>query len=368
MNVTCGSLPEGASAARGTVWVSVRDATNRLELAGAAYTIVPPLPAPTGIVAYAQRTNIGVEWDRVPEAGPVPEFADCPCPLYLRRWRVVGTEAWTTRITQDRNSNSGQTRAGSGHDPLREGTTYEFQIATLRHAIERETLDALNWSATVTATTVAPPTGVRATATHDSITVTWDPQPAAKSFSVSVWGPDGSMVQSFKPDGDTPHQVIFRHLPPETEYTARVVADIGYDSPRTETKVSTTAPPANWTPLPRGPQNLRTTVTHNSVTVDWDAPYAGAEDAYQVWIFHTGADREPTAQDRKEYILLEGAGITEHTFTGLARATTYVVYVEHPSIVSETVRVAVTTLAVPAPRAKRAVTCFEYLVGATICA
>ena len=44
---TCGALPEGASAARGTVWVSVRDATNRLELAGASYTIVPPPPPPT---------------------------------------------------------------------------------------------------------------------------------------------------------------------------------------------------------------------------------------------------------------------------------------------------------------------------------
>ena len=97
-----------------------------------------------------------------------------------------------------------------------------------------------------------------------------------------------------------------------------VGVEAGPQSPVTEITVSTAAAPAGWTPLPRGPQNLRTSVTHNSLTVDWDAPYAGARDTYQVWIFHTGADREPTAHDRQEYSLIEGAGITEHTFTGLA--------------------------------------------------
>ena len=237
-------------------------------------------------------------------------------------------------------------------------------MATLRGAIEQETPTALNWSATATATTVAPPTGVRATATHDTITVTWAPQPAAPYFTVGLRGPDGSTSQTLTADGATPHQVVFRHLPPDTEYTVAVSVPAAYESPRTEITVSTTVAPADWTPLPRGPQNLRTAVTHNSVTVAWDAPYAGALDAYQVWLFHTGADREPTAADRQEYHLVEGAGTTAHTFTGLARATTYMVWVQHPGIVSETAKVAVTTAA---RSTGPALTCFEYLVGAVIC-
>ena len=370
VTVTCGSLPQGVNAAAGTITAFVRDRTGASVTARAAYTIVPPLPAPTGIVAYAQRTSIGVMWDRVSAAGPVPELgADCPCPLYLRRWRISGTEVWTTRLTQDRNSNSGQTNAGSSLLYLSEGTTYELAVATLRDAIEQDTTEALTWSPTVTVTTVAPPTGVRATATHDTVTVSWDSQSAAPTFTISLRGPQGSASQTFIPDGATPHQVVFRDLPPETEYTARVWADVGRESPYTESTVSTATPPTGWTPPKRGPQNVRTSVTHNSVTVDWDAPYEGANDVYHVFLFHTGADREPVAGDRREHKLLYGAGVTQHTFTGLEPATTYRIDVGHPDIVSGWVKVAVTTLAAPAARSPSPTpTCVEYLVGAMICA
>ena len=68
-------------------------------------------------------------------------------------------------------------------------------------------------------TTIAPATGVRAVATHDTVTVTWDPQPAARAFWVSVDGPRGrgGDSASFSADGDAPHRVVFRHLPPGCE-------------------------------------------------------------------------------------------------------------------------------------------------------
>ena len=350
VNVTCGALPEGASEAPATVTAVVTDAAGTTVTASTAYTIVPPLPAPTGVTAYAHRTSIGIDWERVAAAGPVPGVgSDCPCPPYLLRWRVDGADNWTTHLDRDRDSSSGQVLAGTTLLDIREGTAYELAVATLRDAIEQETPGALNWSAPVTAITWVPATGVRAVTTHDTITVTWDSQPATDVFEVSIFGPDGDASQFFRGDGTTPHQVVFQHLPPDTEYTVRVWVAAMDQGPRTEITARTKAAPAEWTPLPRGPQNVRTAVTHNSVTVDWDAPYAGARDTYQVWLFHTGADREPTAADRSEYRRVEGAGVTQHTFAGLARGTTYIVSVSHPSIVTETVRVAVTTLARAAP-------------------
>ena len=344
VDVTCGALPEDGSETPGTITALVTDATGATTTASAAYTIVAPLPAPTGIVAYAQRTSIGIDWKRAAAAGPVPVFADCPCPLYLRRWRVAGTDVWSTALTRDRTSSSGQTLAGSSHYSLREGTTYEFQIATLRDEIEQETPEALVWSAPVTATTIAPATGVRAVATHDTVTVTWDPQPAARAFWVSVDGPRGrgGDSASFSADGDAPHRVVFRHLPPGAKWVARVTVAAGaYDSPRTETAARTSAPPPDWTPLPRGPQNVRTSVTHDSVTLRWDPPYPEAHNYYSVWL-HPRTERIGPYTESSQRGSASG-GVTEHTFRGLGSDSTYEISVSHAGVVFTEVEMTVTT-------------------------
>ncbi|MDE0194592.1 MAG: fibronectin type III domain-containing protein [bacterium] len=352
-----------------TFTATVTDARGVSATGAVSAELAAPLPAPTGVTSSPLRTAIALRWDRVPGTGPTPTPAsECPCPLYLVRWRPIGTETWTTIVHVDHYSNL--RGAGFYRDEFLEGTTYEFVVAALRGAIEQETPAALAWSAPVTATTLAPPTGVRATATHDTITVTWDPQPAAGGYVVSIWGPDGSTFQEFTPDGNTPHQVVFHDLPPGTEYRAEVMVPAAMQSPRTEITVRTAAAPPGWVPLPRGPQNLRTSATHNSVTVAWDAPHTGANDQYSVFLFHTGADREPTATDRREHKLLSGAGVTQHTFRGLAPATTYRVAVRHPDIVSGRVEVAVTTLAAPAAGASTRpveTECFEITPGWPIC-
>ena len=358
--VTCGALPEGATEAPGTITATVTDATGAPATASAAYTIVPPLPAPTGVGVDAMRTAFQALWDRVPAAGSVPTLAeDCPCPLYLLRWRPSGTASWTTVLDADRGAVS---QGGTAYyfEGVREGTTYQWSIATLRDAIEQETPTALNWSAPVAATTVAPATGVQATATHDTITVTWDPQPAARSFGIAVRGLRGSSSRGFTADGNTPHQVVFRHLPPGTEYRVQVFVDAGHQSPLTEITVSTAAAPANWTPLPRGPQNLRTAVTHNSVTVNWDAPHAGANDVYHVTLVPpAGLTQRATVH----------GGVTTHTFTGLTSATIYRVFVRHADIVGARVEARVTSAAAPtAPQSTSpTLTCIEITPGWRIC-
>ena len=344
VNATCGTLPEPApggtplTEAPGTIPGTVTDATGAPATASAAYTIVPPLPAPTGVGYRALRTHTQVWWDDVTVPATAPSATpDCPCPLYLLRWRMADTTTWAAVLRPI----TPYSRPGNAHGILTglgEGTTYELAVAALRDAIEQETPNALNWGATVTATTVAPATGVRATATHDAITVTWDPQPSAKYFSIGLRRAGGGVSQRFTPDGSQPHEVVFRHLPPETEYTVRVGVPAGEQSPITEITVSTTAPPADWTPLPRGPQNLRTAVTHNSVTVTWDAPHAGAHDVYHLTLV-------PPA-GLSQHVTVHG-GVTAHTFTGLHPATSYQVFVRHSDIVVKRVETSVTTAAAP---------------------
>ena len=366
-NATCGTLPDygiwlPVTEAPGTITATVTDATGAPATASAAYTIVPPLPAPTGLAHDALRTDILVRWEDVPVAASAPSATpDCPCPLYLLRWRPAGTGAWTT-VLQPVTMHS---RPGDAHDifaGLREGTAYTWAVAALREAIEQETPTALNWSAPVTVTTVAPATGVQATATHNTITVTWDPQSAAKGFSIRVRGPRGSSGQGFTPDGTTPHRVVFHHLPPGTEYSVEVWVDAVYQSPVTEITVRTTAAPPDWTPLPRGPQNLRTAVTHNSVTVDWDAPYVGANDVYHVTLVPpAGLTQRVTVH----------SGVTAHTFTGLTSATTYKVFVRHADIVGGRVEASIATVAAPTESARQTTSpvpmCIEYLVGSLVC-
>ena len=365
VTVTCGTLPEPAEGqdpvteAPGTIPASVTDTAGEAATARAAYTIVPPLPAPTGATSYPAHTAIALRWDRVPGAGPTPTPAsECPCPLYLVRWRPTGTEPWTTIVHVDLYSNL--PGAGFYRDGFLAGTTYEFVVAALRGAIEQETSAALVWSAPVTATTLAPPRGVQATATHDTITVTWDPQPAAGRYSIGVTGPSGSTFQRFTPDGDATHQVVFRHLPPETEYTVDVAVEVGFPPPVTEITVRTAAVPAGWTPLARGPQNLHTSVTHNSVTVDWDPPHAGASDGYHVFL-------DPPAGLTQSVTV--HSGVTSHTFMGLAPATTYEVFVSHADIVVGDASATVTTAPAPVAgqRTGPVTACFEIFPGSSIC-
>ena len=337
--VTCGNLPDGATEASEAITAVVTDADGATVTASAAYAIVPPLPAPTGLGHYAERTEMSIWWDRVAAAGPVPTGSECPCPLYLVRWRVAGTSTWEMALHPDQDA----ARSGPGRRfyGLSEGTTYEWAVAALRDAIEQETPAGLTWSPTVTATTVAPPTGVRATATHDTITVTWDPQPGARSFSVSVRAPGSGDSQSFTPDGDAPHRVVFRHLPPGTEYTVRVLVNAGYESPSTQTTVRTSAPPPDWEPLPRGPQNVRTSVTYDSITVRWDPPFPEAHDYYRIFLQPRTEQIVPFSESSQSGSA--SGGVTEYTFRGLGPDSTYEITVSHAGVVFEEVGTTVTT-------------------------
>ena len=75
--------------------------------------------------------------------------------------------------------------------------------------------------------------------------------------------------------------MTFTDLPPDTEYRILVYGPQILEAGPTEavdatTTVRTAVAPTDYTPLLRGPQNLRATATHDTITVTWDPPFEGA--------------------------------------------------------------------------------------------
>ncbi len=344
--VTCGNLPAGATEAPGTIKASVTDAAGTTVTASAAYTIVPPLPAQSELGGPSLHALNWLKWDRGGVGGSPPTTGTwtsaCRCQRYLVRWRSVGTDTWTTDSLVVNLSQAADGVIFYSLEGLDEGATYEIAIAKVRDKIEQETPGALMWSAPLLIAPISPLSGVEAIATHDTITINWDPPPVLERLDVRIREPrtHRSDQRGIIADDTIPDHIVFRDLRPDTWYPLHVIVGTPELAADAMMRVRTAAAPAEWTPLPRGPQNLRTTVTHDSVTVDWDAPYAGADDVYTVELTSREAQGAETAT--------VSGGVTTNTFTGLAPATSYSVWVTHSDIVSEPVGVAIRTQARPA--------------------
>ena len=366
--VTCGALPYGATEAPATISAGVMDKAGTAVQASAAYTIVPPLPAPrlSPRPATVEETAIFMAWWPVPGARPASGVG-----LYLLRWRPADTSTWRY-VTVENQDPPNEWVVGAVWE-LEGGETYQHQSAAMRDPIEQETPQQLAWSATQTTTTAHPPTGVVATATHNTLTVRWNPQSASL-----VWITLNPRQAGMRPIdhswrlGDQPaDQVTFVALKPATTYT--ITVSVQGDFPErlsTSIQARTTSAPPGWTPPRRGPQNVRASATHDSITVRWEHPHTGAPPIYQVFVAH------PTAPGRHVELV---RGRTEFTLGLLEPETTYTVEIRHLGLIKAPVTVEVTTTAAPAqgarspgsgrvPRgASPPLTCFEYLVGAVIC-
>ena len=149
--ITCGNLPEGATEAPGTITAVVTDATGAPAAASAAYTIVPPLPAPrlSPRPATVEETAIFMAWWPVPGARPASGVG-----LYLLRWRPADTSTWRY-VTVENQDPPNEWVVGAVWE-LEGGETYQHQSAAMRDPIEQETPQQLAWSATQTTTTRAP--------------------------------------------------------------------------------------------------------------------------------------------------------------------------------------------------------------------
>ena len=107
---------------------------------------------------------------------------------YLVRYREVGATEWIHVL---------RTRTVGDVWEVFDTGIREFSVASLRHPLERRTPDALRWSAAHRYAPVQAPQNVVATATHDTVTVSWDGQPLGAVGKVRLHTGTGDITKSF---------------------------------------------------------------------------------------------------------------------------------------------------------------------------
>ena len=355
VRINCGALSEAEAADEdaalaakrvSAVVTDSRGVRREAALDVARARALPPLQSAEeyGDTVSAYRGAMGFEW-RAPAMSYSCRSPNC----YAIRWRAVGAEAWNyapLKYNLDEQSLMFGLVRG-----LADGVAYEAAGAAMRDPIELQTPEALRWTSPLSGTTLTNPTGLTATATHDTVTVRWNRQPSARFWSVDLYGPNGALGQdvmrwdtaSWGDPATGVHEVVFQHLPASTRYEVRVGWDVmeGYEPTSAKTSVETLPLPPGREPLLRGPQNLRATATHDSITVMWDQPFAAVTDPYWLYLFRGddeyGASRHGTAWHPN----------TQFTFSGLKPGVSYRVVVLHMAIVRAPAEVSVTTRAVP---------------------
>ena len=271
--------------------------------ATASVGLAPPLASPTGIEVVSRPIQVSFTWNPKPAPPGVTVLPhmlrDLPQGLFLARYRLLGAASWIYELRQE-------LRFPLAILLLEHGTR-EFQIAELRDPLEAETPDAMDWSEARRVAPFAPPEDVTATATHNTVTVTWTRQPYAHHalavVTLDAREPyNGQSVEYVKETGVSgAASVTFEHLPPDAEF----IATVTYGDNQKHSQPVRTAPEPegyDYAAIPQGPQNLRATVSEDGteITVTWDDPHPGNENLY-----HAGLSEEETGGrlDRDDSIL-----------------------------------------------------------------
>ena len=294
IHLNCGALTEAEAAdedatlAAKRITATVTDAKGARREAAIEVARARALPAPTRLHAPAAVGLVLPYWRDVTRAGsqfpPEERNSDgYPLGAYLVRYRAVGETAW--RYDRYGTLNDDWQRPGRA--------IFEMQVAALLHPLELATPAALTWSETLRYAEHRAPENVTATATHDTVTVSWDRQPyGGQGFVTVSQGEGASISRPFMETEDSGRwEVQFSHLLADTTYEVNVRMSGDRSNPRTTVSVRTQAAPPNAKPLPRGPKNLTATASHDLITVSWDAPFEGAEPRYLVQIFEADTNR-----------------------------------------------------------------------------
>ena len=301
--INCGALSEAEAAdgeaalAAKRVNAVVTDSRGVRREAALEVTRARALPAPTGVWYQTNVGGVTVSWDEVEGAG-----SQSPTIVSGNdRRRVTGV--MRTRPNRDGAAWSYQTVTRLYADEWDLGPTSGVQVlsvAAVRHPLETETPGALNWSDNLEYASTTLAQNVTLTATHDTVTASWDRQPYAGGQQVLVTLHERSQVdrrgdrrasgyrflQLWEQEGvGGRHRVTFSHLPPDTDLRLAIemhhytgdAEEPDYFPDTTSHNVRTLPAPAGWVPVPAGPQNLRYTEANGSITVTWDDPYSNAE-------------------------------------------------------------------------------------------
>ena len=301
--INCGALSEAEAAdeeaalAAKRITATVTDARGVRREAALDVARARALPAPTGVWYQTNVGGVTVSWDEVEGAG-----SQSPTIVSGNdRRRVTGV--MRTRPNRDGAAWSYQTVTRLYADEWDLGPTSGVRVlsvAAVRHPLETETPSALNWSDDLEYASTTLAQNVTLTATHDTVTASWDRQPYAGGQQVLVTLHKRSQVdrrgdlrasgyrflQLWEQEGvGGRHRVTFSHLPPDTDLRLAIemhhytgdAEEPDYSPDTTSHNVRTLPAPAGWVPVPAGPQNLRYTEVNGSITVTWDDPYSNAE-------------------------------------------------------------------------------------------
>ena len=167
------------------------------------------------------------------------------------------------------------------------------------------------------------PTGLEATATHDSVTLTWD-DPGDDSITGYVIlrripgvDPEGQFRELVSDTGTDATTYTDDTVSAETRYTYRIKAINGAGTSERSRWSHIDTPAA---PVPAKPTGLEATATHDSVTLTWDDPGDDSITGYvilrRVRVNNTGGDFSVLVADT-------GSAATTYTDDTVAASTTY---------------------------------------------
>ena len=207
-----------------------------------------------------------------------------------------------------------------------EGKAIKVEVSFTDDADNEETLTSAATAAVAGAQPTEPPdkpTGLEATATHDSVTLTWD-DPGDDSITgyvilrrVPGVDPEGHFDVLVADTGMAATSYTDNTVSAETRYTYRIKAINGAGTSERSRWSHIDVPAA---PVPDKPTGLEATATHDSVTLTWDDP---GDDSITGYVILRRVRENDTGGDFSVLVADTGTAATTYTDDTVAASTTY---------------------------------------------
>ena len=247
---------------------------------------------PTGLNATASDGQVMLTWDD-PNDDSITGY------VILRRVRVNDTGGDFSELVAD----TGSAATTYTDDTVAASTTYTYRIKAIN---EHGTSERSRWFHIDTPAPPVPdqPTGLEATATHDSITLTWeDPQDESITGYVILrrnrdTDAKGHFDELAADTGSAATTYTDNSVAAETRYTylIKAINEHGVSERSRWYHIDTPAAPEPETdPADLAPANLAAALTDGQVVLSWDAPAeaAGSVTGYEI-LRGEGADEPAT--------------------------------------------------------------------------
>ena len=270
--------------------VSATDADGAIATASIRVALVGSLPPPVQIRVSSYPTWDGqpvvqAAWLRSPAARRVTSR------MFLFRWREQGASVWTYEHAGDALPR-GEYEATFTLDASQQGELREFQIAHLRHALDREAPGHLSWSPLDTVTIASPPLELTAAATHDSVTLSWGPDAPGLKYTATISVGElryasGSEVR-VSSDETPPYTAHFGNLLPDTRYSVSVHLNSGYGATVRSFELRTEPAPEGASADDWKPRDIDAAFVDGRLQVTWSAPAQGSDLGYRVCVQPSG--------------------------------------------------------------------------------